>query len=124
MHDLITNKYTEKSFLCIDKTILFVYNDANNEKTRWERSDKKMQITMQAARMQAGYTQAEAGKLFGVHEQTVGRWEEDSSEMPYNKIAKIPLIYGVSQNEIFFGKKNEFIRFIRETAEQNRAIAK
>lgn len=75
-----------------------------------------MQITMQAARVQAGYTQAEAGKLFGVHEQTVGRWEEDNSEMPYKQIMKIPSIYGIPQNEIFFGKRNEFIRFIREEA--------
>ncbi len=70
-----------------------------------------MQITMEAARRQAGYTQKEAGKLFGVHYQTIGKWEKDNTEMPYCQIAKIPQIYGVECNDIFFGKKNEFIRF-------------
>ncbi len=73
-----------------------------------------MQITMEAARRQAGYTQKEAGKLFGVHYQTIGSWEKDNTKMPYNQIAKIPKIYGVASNDIFFGNRNEFIRLSRE----------
>jgi transcriptional regulator with XRE-family HTH domain len=73
-----------------------------------------MQITLEAARVNAGYSQAAAAKLFGVHYQTLARWENDSSKMPYNMIEKIPTIYGVDSNNIFFGHKNEFIRLLRK----------
>lgn len=43
-------------------------------------------ITLEAARVNAGYSQQEAGKLFGVHYQTVAKWEQDNSKMPYNMI--------------------------------------
>jgi transcriptional regulator with XRE-family HTH domain len=73
-----------------------------------------VQITLEAARINAGYSQLEACKLFGVHYQTLARWENNSAKMPYDIIEKIPLIYGVSPNNIFFGNKNEFIRLIRD----------
>lgn len=72
-----------------------------------------MIITLEAARVNAGYSQQEAGKLFGVHYQTVAKWEQDNSKMPYNMIEKIPLIYHISKDNIFFGSKNEFIRLLR-----------
>lgn len=73
-----------------------------------------MQITLEAARINAGYSQIEASKLFGVHYQTLAKWENDNSKMPYDMIGKIPNIYGISANNIFFGCKNEFIRCLRE----------
>lgn len=73
-----------------------------------------MEITLEAARINMGYTQQEASKLFGVHYQTLAKWEEDSSKMPYESISKIPDIYGISSNFIFFGNKNEFIRSKRK----------
>lgn len=73
-----------------------------------------MQITMEAARINAGYSQEEAGKYFGVHYQTLAKWENDSSRMPYDMIQKIPEVYHVPQRYIFFGNKNEFIRFLKE----------
>lgn len=78
-----------------------------------------MQITLEAARINAGYSQIEACKLFGVHYQTLARWETDSSRMPHNMIEKIPTIYGINSNNIFFGHKNEFIRSIR----RNKTVA-
>lgn len=73
-----------------------------------------MQITMEAARINAGYSQEEAGKCFGVHYQTLAKWENDSSRMPYDMIQKIPTVYHIPQKYIFFGSKNEFIRFLKE----------
>lgn len=73
-----------------------------------------MQITLEAARINAGLSQKEAGKLFGVHYQTVEKWEDDNSQMPYAMIQKIPEIYGIPQKFIFFGAKNEFIRLLKE----------
>ena len=38
--------------------------------------------------------------------------------MPFEMVNKIPKIYGVEQNYIFFGKRNEFIRLQREKAKK------
>ena len=73
-----------------------------------------IQMTMEAARVNAGYTQEQAGKLFGVHQQTLAKWEIDNSKMPYDMIQKIPEVYKVPANLIFFGSKNEFIRLLHE----------
>lgn len=72
-----------------------------------------MQITLEAARINAGYTQEEAGKRFGVHYQTIAKWEENNSRMPYEMIKRIPEIYGIPSKYIFFGSKNDFIRLLR-----------
>lgn len=79
-----------------------------------------MQITLEAARINAGYSQIEASKLFEVHYQTLAKWENDNSKMPYDMIKKIPKIYGISSNNIFFGRRNEFIRFIRKSIKKER----
>lgn len=74
-------------------------------------------LTLEAARKNIGYSQAEAGKLFGVHYQTIAAWERDNSKMPYSMVEKIPAIYKVPKECIFFGPKNEFIRNIRKPNE-------
>lgn len=73
-----------------------------------------MEITLEAARVNVGYNQQEAGDLFGVHYQTIAKWETDNTRMPYEMIEKIPLIYGIPKDNIFFGTKNEFIRLKRK----------
>ncbi|MDY5481949.1 MAG: helix-turn-helix transcriptional regulator [Veillonella caviae] len=72
-----------------------------------------MAITLEAARVNAGYSQKEAGELFGVHYQTIAKWEEDNTKMPFDMVKKISDIYGIEHNHIFFGSKNEFIRSLR-----------
>lgn len=62
-----------------------------------------MQITMRAARTNCSLTQKQAAEQFGVHYQTLAKWERDNSRMPYNMIAKIESVYGVSPDNIFFG---------------------
>lgn len=68
-----------------------------------------MVITLESARINAGYSQKEAGDLFGVHYQTIAKWEEDNTKMPFDMVNKIPEVYGIEHNHIFFGIKNEFI---------------
>lgn len=51
--------------------------------------------------------------MFGVHYQTLAKWEMDNSRMPFEMIEKIPNIYKVEKENIFFGNKNEFIRSMR-----------
>lgn len=70
----------------------------------------KTQITLEAARINMGYKQKEAAAIFGVHYQTLASWERDSSNMPHTEIEKIPQIYHIPKEFIFFGNKNEFIR--------------
>lgn len=68
------------------------------------------QITLEAARVNAGYSQKEAAELFGVHYQTLAKWELNNSRMPHDKIEMISGIYNLPKSLIFFGDKNEFIR--------------
>lgn len=68
-------------------------------------------ITLRMARQKNMMTQSEAAKKFGVHYQTLAKWETDNSKMPYNMVALIPKIYGISPDEIFFGNENDYIRF-------------
>lgn len=76
-----------------------------------------MLITLEAARRNIGYSQKEAASLFGLHYQTLANLEEDSSNAPYTFIQKIPKVYKISKDNIFFGRKNEFIRLLREKGE-------
>lgn len=70
-------------------------------------------ITLEAARINAGYTQKEAAPLFGIHYQTLAKLEDDSSDAPYSFIQAIPRVYKISPDNIYFGQKNEFIRLLR-----------
>ena len=44
-----------------------------------------MVITLESARINAGYSQKEAGELFGVHYQTIAKWEEDNTKWKNKK---------------------------------------
>lgn len=73
-----------------------------------------MKMTLEAARTNIGYTQKEAASLFGMHYQTLAKLEEDSTNAPYRFIQAIPNVYKVASDDIFFfGRKNEFIRLLR-----------
>ncbi|MFR4872943.1 MAG: helix-turn-helix transcriptional regulator [Dialister invisus] len=72
-----------------------------------------IKLTLEAARTNMGYTQKEAAALFGMHYQTLARLEEDSSNAPFSFIQAVPDVYKVPVNNIFFGRKNDFIRFVR-----------
>lgn len=76
-----------------------------------------MLITLEAARRNIGYSQKEAADLFGIHYQTLAKLEEDSSNAPFAFIQKIPKIYKIPTDYIFFGPKNEFIRLLRSQKE-------
>lgn len=72
------------------------------------------QITLEAARTNAGLTQTEAAERFGMHYQTLAKLEEDNSKMSYDLIQKIPNVYKIAPKFIFFGTKNEYIRLLNE----------
>lgn len=73
-----------------------------------------LKLTLEAARTNIGYTQKEAAALYGMHYQTLAKLEEDSTNAPYSFIQAIPRVYKISPDNIFFGRKNEFIRLLRD----------
>lgn len=73
-----------------------------------------MLITLEAARRNIGYSQKEAADLFGIHYQTLAKLEEDSSNAPFAFIQKIPKIYKIPTNNIFFGSKKRVYSFIKK----------
>ncbi len=75
---------------------------------------KNIKLTLQAARVNAGYKQAEAAKKLGIPQTTLSSWEKNSTKLSYLDAINIGKVYGVSPDLLFFGVKNEFIRSIRK----------
>ncbi|MCT3603194.1 XRE family transcriptional regulator [Lactobacillus acidophilus] len=75
------------------------------------RHDVKM--TLEAARINAGYTQAEAARALGLKPTTLATWEKDSTKLSYLMAQRLAALYGVTPDLLFFGKKYEFIRRIK-----------
>lgn len=61
-----------------------------------------LKITLEAARVNAGYSQKEAAVLLGVSNKTLGNWENGISFPPANKIPEICDLYAVDYNHINF----------------------
>lgn len=61
-----------------------------------------MQITLKAARVNAGLTQREAGKALGVTDDVVSNWERGKAFPDALQIRAIEKVYGVSYNNLIF----------------------
>lgn len=61
-----------------------------------------MQITLKAARVNAGLTQREAGKAIGVTDDVVSRWERGKAFPNALQIRSIEKAYRVSYNDLIF----------------------
>ncbi len=61
-----------------------------------------MQITLKAARVNAGLTQKEAGKAIGVTGDVVSNWERGRTFPDALQIRTIEKLYGVSYNNLIF----------------------
>lgn len=75
---------------------------------------KNIKLTLEAARVNAGYKQAEAAKKLGITQTTLSSWEKNSTRLSYLDAINIGKVYGVSPDLLFFGVKNEFIRSMRK----------
>lgn len=71
---------------------------------------KAIKLTLEAARVNAGYKQSEAAKKLGITQSTLSNWENNSTKLSYIDAVKIGEVYGVEPDMLFFGNKNEFIR--------------
>ena len=61
-----------------------------------------LKITLEAARVNAGYTQKDAAKKLGVSNKTVQNWENGRSYPSADKIAEICDLYVISYDNINF----------------------
>lgn len=75
-----------------------------------------IKITLTAARINAGYSQKEAAKILGLKPSTLADWEKDSTRLSYVEANRLAKLYGIKPDLLFFGDRNEFIRYLRRGA--------
>lgn len=64
---------------------------------------KEFQITLKAARVNAGYTIMEASKLVGVGKDTLIKWEKHPEKISIEFASKLASVYRCPLNVIYFG---------------------
>ena len=65
----------------------------------------EIQISLEAARVNAELTQAEIADIMGVDRSTIRRWEKGDKIPNYDETKKISSVYGIPMDNIFFGKE-------------------
>lgn len=79
-------------------------------------------ITLKAARMNLGFTLKEAAKLFNIHYQTLSNYENDSTNVPRTFIIRAESVYGIPQENIYFGNCKDFMEEKREELHLKQAL--
>lgn len=69
-----------------------------------ENYNSKFQISLKAARVNAGLTVIEAAKLLGIGKDTLIKWEKDPRVVNTLKQENISSVYKISIDNIFFGR--------------------
>ncbi|EHR38131.1 helix-turn-helix transcriptional regulator [Facklamia languida] len=60
-----------------------------------------MLISLKASRINAGLTSKEASNMAGIHQQTLLKYEKDSSKIPMDLLNKLSVIYQIESDDIF-----------------------
>jgi transcriptional regulator with XRE-family HTH domain len=68
-----------------------------------------LQITLKGARNNLGLTLKEGAKLFGIHHETLGNYENDSTNVPRSFFIQIENNYGIPVENIYFGKLSDYL---------------
>lgn len=71
-----------------------------------------IQISLKACRINAGLTAVAASEMADVHQQTLTKYEKDSSNIPVSLLNKLSVIYQIPEDHIFLGKEYDLIRII------------
>ena len=66
------------------------------------------QITLKAARVNAGMLLKDAAQHFGIHYETLSNYENDSTNVPRTFFIKLESVYGVPTENIYFGKQKDY----------------
>lgn len=64
--------------------------------------NETVKLTLKAARVNAGYTQEEAGKRIGVSKDVISNWERGISYPDVIELRRIEDIYHVTYNNLIF----------------------
>jgi transcriptional regulator with XRE-family HTH domain len=73
-----------------------------------------VKITLKACRVNCGMTLKQASQHFGIHYETLSNYENDSTNVPRTFLIKIESVYGIPNENIFFGKQEEFLATMQE----------
>lgn len=65
-------------------------------------------ITLKAARNNLRLNLKEAAAEFGIHHETLAKYERDSTNVPRSFFNQIEVVYGIPIKNIFFGKLEDF----------------
>ena len=68
--------------------------------------DEMPRISLEAARVNAGLTQAELAKILGISKTTVNNWENGRSEPNLSQLRKISELSGIPMDFIFVPEKS------------------
>lgn len=63
-----------------------------------------LQISLAAARVNAGLTQEDVAKKLHVSKQTIINWEKGKSTVGYSQALALEALYGIPMNNIFLPK--------------------
>lgn len=67
-------------------------------------------ITLKAARVNKKLSQKEAAEKLGVNVSTLGKYENDSSNVTMSFVKRASELYGIPADSLFFGSQYELIR--------------
>ena len=70
----------------------------------------EIQISLEAARVNAELTQAEIAEIMNVDRSTIRRWERGDKVPNYDETKKLAATYGLPLDNIFFGKRTRLKR--------------
>lgn len=70
---------------------------------------EKIQISLAAARVNAGLTQEDVAKLMKVGKQTIVSWEKGKSEPKMSQSRQLSEIYNIPLDYIFLPEKSNLI---------------
>ncbi|MGT2682957.1 helix-turn-helix domain-containing protein [Streptococcus porci] len=74
-----------------------------------------MKWSLKALRVNTGLTAKEVADIIGIHQQTLLKYENDSSRIRADLLAKLAAFYKVEQDDIFLGTNYELKRiFIKK----------
>lgn len=62
---------------------------------------KELKITLEAARVNAGYTQTKAAELLNISRDTLRSWEKGITSPTWKKLNEIEELYGIDKDYIF-----------------------
>ena len=81
-----------------------------------------MRLTLKAARVNVGLTQADAGKLIGVSPDVISNWERYVSFPDVTQLPKIEKAYNVKYDDIIFLPNNVGITENKQAASGQKAV--